>query len=156
VRSVAERSRARRTTTPLAAAARSSPGTVTAGERGSAVVDFALVGALLTLVFLSVVQLGLLVHVRNTLVDCAAEGARYGARADRSPSDAVERTRVLIVSELSSGYAARVGTRITAAEVDRGGARAVEVRLSAPLPVVGLAGPSGLLSVAGHAYAERQ
>jgi Flp pilus assembly protein TadG len=127
-----------------------------APDRGSAVVDFALVGALLTLVFLSVVQLGLLVHVRNTLVDCAAEGARYGARADRGPSDAVERTRELVASELSDRYAARVGGRISAGEVDRGGVRAVEVRLSAPLPVVGMAGPTGLLSVAGHAYAERQ
>ena len=126
------------------------------GERGSAVVDFALVGALLSLVFLSVVQLGLVVHVRNTLVDCAAEGARYGARADRSPSDGVQRTRALVASELSAGYAARVGARITAGTVDREGARAVEVRLSAPLPLVGMAGPSGLLSVAGHAYAERQ
>ena len=128
----------------------------TADERGSAVVDFALVGALLTLLFVSVLQFGLLVHVRNTLVDCAAEGARYGARADRSPADAVDRTRALVVSELSPRYAARVGARIWAAEVDRGGTRVVEVRLSAPLPVVGLAGPSGLLAVSGHAYAERQ
>jgi len=119
-------------------------------------VDFALVGSLLTLVFLSVVQLGLLVHVRNTLVDCAAEGARYGARADRTPPDGIERTRALVASELSPGYAARVGARITAGEVDRQGARAVEVRLSAPLPLVGMAGPSGLLTVTGHAYAERQ
>ena len=127
-----------------------------ADERGSAVVDFALVGALLTLLFLSVLQLGFVVHVRNTLVDCASEGARYGARADRSPADAVARTRALVVSELSPGYAARVGARISAAEVDRAGTRVVEVRLTAPLPVVGLAGPSGLLTVSGHAYAERQ
>jgi Flp pilus assembly protein TadG len=125
-------------------------------ERGSAVVDFALVGALVTLLFLSVVQLGLLVHVRNTLVDCAAEGARYGARADRTAGDGVERTRAMVVSELSSGYAARIGRRISAAEVDRGGARVIEVRLTAPLPVVGLAGPGGVLTVSGHAYAERQ
>ena len=126
------------------------------GERGSAVVDFALVGALLTLLFLSVVQLGLLVHVRNTLVDCAAEGARYGARADRTPADAVERTRALVASELSPRYAGRVGNRISAGQVDRDGAVAVEVRMTAPLPLVGLAGPSGSLSVSGHAYAERQ
>jgi hypothetical protein len=137
-------------------ASRTDARTARSGECGSAVVDFALVGALLTLVFLSVVQLGLVVHVRNTLVDCAAEGARYGARADRTPSDAVERTRELVASELSGGYATRVGGRIVAGEVERAGARAVEVRLSAPLPVVGMAGPSGLLSVTGHAYAEHQ
>jgi Flp pilus assembly protein TadG len=125
-------------------------------DRGSAVVDFALVGALLSLVFLSIVQLALVVHVRNTLVDCAAEGARYGARADRAPVDAVGRTQALVASELSAGYAARVAGRISVGEVDRDGALAVEVRMSAPLPVVGLAGPSGLLTVSGHAYAERQ
>ena len=118
--------------------------------------DFALVGALVTMLFVSIVQLALVVHVRNTLVDCAAEGARYGARADRTPADAIERTRALVASELSTGYAARVGARISAGEVGLAGARAVEVRLSAPLPVVGLAGPGGLLSVTGHAYAERQ
>lgn len=141
--------------TPAATVAGTDVGVDPISERGSAVVDFALVGALLTLVFLSVVQLGLVVHVRNTLVDCAAEGARYGARADRTPGDAIERTRALVASELSEGYAARVA-RISAGAVDRRGARAVEVRLSAPLPVVGMAGPGGLLSVAGHAYAERQ
>lgn len=128
----------------------------TSRDLGSAVVDFVLVGSLLTIVFLSVVQLGLVVHVRNTLVDCAAEGARYGARADRSPSDGVARTRALIASELSPAYAARVGGRISAGLVDRQGAKAVEVRLTAPLPVVGLAGPTGQLDVAGHAYSERQ
>ena len=142
--------------TPAGRRARGDVGRHSAGDRGSAVVDFALVGALLTLVFLSVIQLALVVHVRNTLVDCAAEGARYAARADRSPSDAVERTRALVVSELSPSYAGRVGARISAGELDRGGARAVEVRLTAPLPMVGMAGPGGLLTVAGHAYAERQ
>ncbi len=125
-------------------------------ERGSAVVDFALVGGLLTLLFLSLVQLALLVHVRNTLVDCAAEGARYGARADRDAVDAIERTRGLVASELSARYADRIGGRISARHIANGGARVVEVRLTAPLPVVGLAGPSGVLTVSGHAYEERQ
>lgn len=125
-------------------------------DRGSAAVDFALVGGLLTLLFLSVVQLGLVVHVRNTLVDCASEGARYGARADRTPDDAVRRTHDLVASELSPAYASRISGRITAEEVDRGGVRAIEVRLSGPLPVVGLVGPAGTLDVSGHAFAERQ
>jgi len=32
----------------------------------------------------------------------------------------------------------------------------VEVRLTAPLPVIGLIGPAGALTVTGHAYLEKQ
>ena len=57
-------------------------------ERGAAVVDFVLIGALLTLLFLAIVQLTLVLHVRNTLIDAAASGARYGTLADRNDGDA--------------------------------------------------------------------
>ena len=58
------------------------------GERGAAVVDFVLVGGLLTMFFLAVIQLTLLLHVRNTLIDAASSGARYGTLADRNAADA--------------------------------------------------------------------
>ena len=80
-------------------------------ERGAAVVDFALVAGLLALVFAGVVQLTLAVHVRNTLVDCAAEGARYAALADRTPDDGVARTRALIDASLAAGYGDAVSRR---------------------------------------------
>jgi hypothetical protein len=123
-------------------------------DDGSAVVDFALVGGLLSLLFLSVVQLGLVVHVRNTLIDCAAEGARYGARAGRAPADGISRTRELVARELSAGYEARL-SEVSAGVVERSGVAAVEVRVSAPLPLVGLVGPAGELDVQGHAFAEQ-
>ena len=56
-------------------------------ESGSAVADFAMVAGLLSLLFLAVFQLGLALHIRNTLIACASEGARYGARADATPGD---------------------------------------------------------------------
>lgn len=124
-------------------------------DDGSAVVDFALVGGLLTLVFLSVVQLGLVVHVRNTLIDCAAEGARFGARAERLPTDGLARARDLVAAELSPDYASRL-SGLSATTVERDGVQVVEVRLRAPLPLVGLVGPTGELSVSGHAFAEAQ
>lgn len=124
-------------------------------DNGSAVVDFALVGGLVTVVFLAVVQLGLVLHVRNTLTDCASEGARLGARADREPADGVVRARQLIADELTAGYAARVSAA-EAHEVDLGGMRVVEVTVRANLPLVGLLGPSGSLTVRGHAFAEHQ
>jgi len=125
-------------------------------DEGAAVVDFALVGALLTLLFVSVLQVALVVHVRNTLIDCAAEGARWGARADRTADDAVGRTRELVAAELSSGYAARLAGGVSAKEVDRGGVLVVQVSIRAPLPVIGLIGPAGTLTVRGHAFNERQ
>ena len=119
-------------------------------DRGSAVVDFALVGGLVALVFAGVLQLTLAQHVRNTLVDCAAEGARYAALADRTSEDGVGRTRQLIASGLSSAYAQDVTAR--RAVID--GLDVVEVTVVAPLPVAGLVGPAGSLTVAGHALVE--
>lgn len=121
-----------------------------AGDRGSAVVDFVLVGALATVLFVALVQLALALHVRNTLIDCASEGARHGALADRTPAEGAARARALIEQDLSARYAGDVeaGREV----VD--GLDTVVVRVRAPLPVVGLLGTGRGLSVAGHAVAE--
>ena len=117
------------------------------GERGSAVVDFVLVGSLLTLFFLAIIQLTLVLHVRNTLIDAAASGARYGTLADRVAADAQERTRSLIQTALNAGFAEHVST----SEVTYQGLRSLEVTVRAPMPVVGLIGPRNMLEVKGHA-----
>lgn len=121
-----------------------------ARDRGSAVVEFALVSVLLTFVFLGVVQLGLALYVRNTLAACASAGARYGANADRAPSDAAAYTRTLIRRSLADRYAdaVRAGTQV------RGGVEVVVVEVSAPLPVVGMVGPGDAMTVRGHALRE--
>ena len=75
------------------------------GDDGDATVDFVLVGALLTVLTLSVIQLGLALLIRNTVLDAAAEGARYAALADNGLDDGVRRTRDLITSALGAGYA---------------------------------------------------
>lgn len=122
-----------------------------ARDRGAAIVDFALVGGLLTLLFVAVLQLALALHVRNVLVDCASEGARLGALADRDPQAGAARTRELIRDELSDHYADRVSAG--SAPVD--GLEMVEIRVEAPLPVIGLFGIGRTLTVSGHALAER-
>ncbi|HEX6446647.1 MAG TPA: TadE family protein [Streptosporangiales bacterium] len=119
-------------------------------ERGAAVVEFALVATLLTVLFLGVVQVGLALYVRNTLVACASAGARYGADADRYPSDGAARARLLIGRSLSPRYASSV----TSGVEYRGGAAIVFVQVRAPLPVVGLVGPAGVMTVRGHALRE--
>ena len=116
-------------------------------ERGSAVVDFVLVGGLLTLFFLAIVQITLVLHVRNTLIDAAASGARYGTLADRGSADARDRTAELIGVALNRDFA----TDVTTSEATYQGIRTLEVTVRAPLPVIGLIGPRSVLEVKGHA-----
>lgn len=122
-----------------------------ADDAGSAAVDFVLVGTLTTVLFVAVLQLGLTLHVRSTLIDCAAEGARYGALADRTPQQGAERAEDLIEMSLLPTFSQDVTVGI----VDVAGLQAVEVRVTAPFPVIGLLGPAGTLSVAGHALREQ-
>jgi Flp pilus assembly pilin Flp len=119
-------------------------------ETGSAVVEFTLVGLLLTFLALAVIQLGLALHVRNTVLDAAAEGARFGALADNAPVDGVSRTRTLITEAIGADYA----TDIAVGTGDWMGHPAVTVTVRTTLPVVGLLGVGGGLEVSGHAALE--
>ncbi|MGW9184784.1 TadE/TadG family type IV pilus assembly protein [Agromyces sp. NPDC055661] len=124
--------------------------TLARDERGSAVAEFTLVGILLTVLALAVVQLALALHVQNTLLDAAAEGARYAALAGSSTDDGTARTRDLISAAISTDYARDV----TAGTTSVGGVPAVEVTVRATLPVVGLLGLERGLEVSGHAALE--
>ncbi|HLS33802.1 MAG TPA: TadE/TadG family type IV pilus assembly protein, partial [Brevibacterium sp.] len=73
-------------------------------DDGSAVAEFVMVSALLTLVFAAVLQIGLAMHVRNTVVDSAIAGARVAAAADRTTADGAQHTALLISTALSSAY----------------------------------------------------
>ncbi|MPV36726.1 pilus assembly protein [Georgenia subflava] len=121
-------------------------------ERGSAVVDFVLVSILVVVLVMALVQLTLALHVRNTLIDAASEGARLGALVGSSPADGAERTRELIGLTISPRYADRVSART----VQRGDLTLVRIEVHAPLPVIGLLGPSAVVSVNGHAVVEEQ
>lgn len=120
------------------------------GERGSAVVEFTLVGILLTFLFLALLQLGLALHVRNTLLASAAEGARYGANADRDPAQGAVLARRLIRASLADAFAEHV----TAGTETVDGVSTVYVQVEARLPLVGLLGPARGIRVRGHALEE--
>ncbi|CAO1650565.1 TadE/TadG family type IV pilus assembly protein [Salinibacterium sp. NYA9b] len=122
-----------------------------ADESGSAVVEFVLVSALLTVLTLSVIQLALALHIRNTVLDAAAEGARYASLADTSLGDGVTRTRDLISTALSPGYASDVSASTTS----HLGQPAVLITVRAPLPLFGLIGISDGLEVSAHAAIEQ-
>lgn len=121
-------------------------------ERGSATVEFALVSVLLTALVLGVLQLAFALHVRNTVLDAAAEGARYAALADRTPTDGAHRTRELITTAIGGSYAADV----TAHHASVGNIPAVEVRVTASLPLVGPIGLTDGIEVSGHAAKEQR
>lgn len=119
-------------------------------QRGSAVVDFVLVLVVLLPLFLGILQLALVLHVRNTLTAAASDGARHAATADRGPQDGAAYTRAQIRGALADRFARDV----SAATTLLAGVPAVEVTVRAEVPALGLWGPGVELSVAGHATEE--
>lgn len=119
-------------------------------EDGTAVVESTLVIVLLVILLLAVLQVGFVLHIRNTLVACAADGARYAANADRWPEDGAARTREMITGALGAGYA----TDVTAGTESFDGVDTVFVEVRAEMPVIGPLGFEGALVVRGHAFEE--
>jgi Flp pilus assembly protein TadG len=120
-----------------------------ADDRGSAVAEFTMVAGLLVALVLSVMQLSLALHVRATVADAAAEGARHASLVGSNASAGVVRTRELITTAIGPQYAQHV----TASTATVAGLETIEIRVAAPLPVFGLIGPRAL-EVAGHAPVE--
>ncbi|HNM97527.1 MAG TPA: pilus assembly protein [Marmoricola sp.] len=120
-------------------------------DEGAAVVDFVLVSLVLIPLVLGVMQVALVLHVRNTLTAAATEGARYGAALNRTPAQAVAHTR----AQISGAIAARYAAAVTAGVGRVGGVPQVEVRVVARVPALGLWGPAVELNVTGHATQEQ-
>lgn len=119
-------------------------------ESGSAPVEFVLVGLVLTALTLAVLQLALVVYVRNVLHDAAVEGAYHGALADVRPAEGAMRAERLIDTALGDG----VGAEIRADEVDGASGPEVVITVRATLPLVGLLGIPAAMEVSGHAPRE--
>lgn len=101
--------------------------------------------------FLGILQVGLVLHVRNTLTAAASEGARYAATADRGPADGVRRTRDQIRDAVAADFASNVSARA----VDVRGVPGMRVDVAAEVPPLGLWGPAVRLAVSGHAVEEQ-
>ncbi len=109
-----------------------------------------MVVALLTVLTLSVLQLGLALLIRNTVLDAAAEGARFAALADNGLHDGVQRATELVSVAIGPAYAADV----SASYGSYLGHPAAIVTIRTPLPVLGLIGIEHGLEVSGHAAVE--
>jgi Flp pilus assembly protein TadG len=113
------------------------------GERGAAVVDIVLVMVVLAPVVLGILQVALVLFVRNTLASAAAEGARLAATRDRGPADGAALTRAEIDEAVSGKFAQDVSASQSG--------QVVEVTVHARVPALGLGGPAIELTVRGHA-----
>lgn len=129
---------------------RPQPATCTpaAGERGSAVAETSMVLALLVLLFLALVQGAVAVQARNTMIDAASAGARYGALADRTAADGVARTEDI----LASGVISPQGTQVSVENLDDGGTPVLRITVTGTMPVFGLWASPIHWEVHGHAY----
>lgn len=119
-------------------------------EGGSAVAEFCLVMVVLVPLVLGVMQVGFVLHVRNTLTAAASDGARVASRSGATPEDGARRTREQITRALSSRYAREVSTHRTSAA----GQPVVLVRARAEVPALGLIGPAVAVTGTGRAVEE--
>ena len=119
-------------------------------DDGAAVVDFVLVSLLVVVLFLIVFQVGVVLHVRNVLIASAAEGARYGADADRTPQEGAERAKQAIAQALGNRMAGSMDCQPVPG-ADLQGAPLVDIRCTGPLPIVFL--PAGPLTITVHGHA---
>ncbi len=120
------------------------------GDHGAAVVDFVLVSVLVLSMFLLVFQVGVVLHVRNVLVAAAAEGARFGAAADRTPDEGALRAHEAVAQALGRRIADRIACEpVPGATV--AGAPVVDIRCTGPMPIVFV--PAGPLTITVHAHA---
>jgi Flp pilus assembly protein TadG len=119
-------------------------------QRGSAIVDFALVAVVLVPLFFGILQLALIWHVKSTLTAAASQGAHYGAGYQHTPLQGAARTRAIIDDTFGSDFRDRVSARSTRVDGQPG----VEVDVTARIPVLVLWGPTLSVSVSGHAVKE--
>lgn len=119
------------------------------GDRGSAIVEFALVAPLIVGVALVVLQLSLTLHVRSVLTAAAAEGARMASLVGSQLVTGERRTRQL----LDGNLAGSVVTHVRVSRVMEDGLLMTSVRIEARLPLIGLLGPESL-QITAHALQE--
>jgi len=116
------------------------------------VVDFVLVLLVLLPLVVGILQLALVLHVRNTLASAAAEGARHAAVAGSSAPAGRAKVEELVDGALSEDFVRSVTVR--PAEV--GGAPGYEAVVEADVSLLGVDALGGVrVRVAGHAVAEQ-
>ena len=120
-------------------------------ERGAAVVDFVLVLLVLRPLVVGILQLALVLHVRNTLASAAAEGARHAAVAGSSAPAGRAKVEELVDGALSQDFVRSVTVR----PAPVGGVPGYETVVEAEVGILGFGGAGVAVRVTGHAIAEQ-
>lgn len=115
-------------------------------SRGSILVEWIAVSVNLTFLFLSILQIGFFLHVKNTIIDSAAEGARMAGLLYATDIDGIELSRKLITSAISAEYARNISIRRTA--------NTVTVEVVAPVPIIATMGIPNTLRLHARAPIE--
>ncbi len=113
-------------------------------------VDFVLVMLLVLPLVLGIMQLALVMHVRNVTTAAAAEGARTQAALDAPPGAGERRTR----AQVDAGISDRFVTEVSVTPTTVAGAPGVAVTVVSEVPALGLLGPAFTVEVTGHAVSE--
>jgi hypothetical protein len=100
-------------------------------ERGSAPVEFVMVGVLLVAVALTVLQIAFVAHIRAVAIDSAIAGAAHAALADTADSEGVVRATELVTSGVAASLVRYVS--VTSGEVAGKPIASVTIRLGVPI-----------------------
>ncbi len=119
-------------------------------DRGSAPVDFALVGVLLVAIALVVVQIAFFAHLRAVAIDSAIAGAAHAALADTTDSEGVARATALV----SAGVAASLVRSVSVGSSEVAGKPIVSVTIRLAVPAIGPWLPLAETDVTGRAFRE--
>jgi hypothetical protein len=99
-------------------------------ERGSAPVEFVMVGVVLVAVALTVLQIAFFAHIRAVAIDSAIAGAAHAALADTADSEGVVRATELVSSGIAESLVRSVS--VTSDELAGRAIASVTIRLAVP------------------------
>lgn len=116
---------------------------------GSAPVEFVLVAPLVIILAMAVIQIGIFLHVRSTLVSAAAAGARLAAVKGGTLSEAEGQTTRTVESAIGGS----VLRTVAGGYISSSAGRMSVMRVTAVMPLIGFLGPESL-TVEAHALRE--
>ncbi|CAB4622852.1 unannotated protein [freshwater metagenome] len=119
-------------------------------ERGSAPVEFVMVGVLLVAVALTVLQIAFVAHIRAVAIDSAIAGAAHAALADTADSEGIARATALV----ANGVAASLVRSISVTSSEVAGKPIVSIIIQLGVPMIGPWLTIAETEVTGRAFRE--
>ena len=120
-------------------------------EDGSAVVGHVLVQSLVVLVVVVLLQVAYASHVRAVALDAAVQGARRVALVGGSEAEGIARVKQLVSTSRFSSFRTTATVEYVPGPVVQGRQyQVVQMRVTMPLPLIGILGPQEALSVTGR------